>query len=102
LSRATPGVVGSVVVAGIGLSAVYPITISLLSREFGPAASRVGSVMFTMANLGGACLPWFVGYASNRIGDLKVGLAVPLIAGVAMFVLYFSNWKSVPAGQLDS
>jgi fucose permease len=102
LSRATPGVVGSVVVAGIGLSAVYPITISLLSREFGPAASRVGSVMFTMANLGGACLPWFVGYASNWIGDLKVGLAVPLIAGVAMFVLYFSNWKSVPAGQFDS
>ena len=94
LSRATPGVVGSAMVAGLGLSAVYPITISLLSREFGPAASRVGSVMFTMANLGGACLPWLVGYASNRYGSLKVGLAIPLVAGTAMFALYFSTWKS--------
>jgi FHS family glucose/mannose:H+ symporter-like MFS transporter len=102
LSRATPGVVGSAIVAGLGLSAVYPITISLLSREFGPAASRVGSVMFTMANLGGSCLPWLVGYASNRFANLKGGLAVPLIAGIAMFVLYFSTWKSVYAGQPGS
>jgi MFS transporter, FHS family, glucose/mannose:H+ symporter len=102
LSRATPGVVGSAILAGLGLSAVYPITISLLSREFGPAASRVGSVMFTMANLGGACLPWLVGYASNRFGSLKVGLAVPVIAGAGIFVLYFSNWKSAPAGYPSS
>jgi FHS family glucose/mannose:H+ symporter-like MFS transporter len=102
LSRATPGVVGSAIVAGMGLSAVYPITISLLSREFGPAASRVGSVMFTMANLGGASQPWLVGYASNRFGSLKVGLAIPLIAGAAMFVLYFWTWKSEHAGQPGS
>ena len=102
LSRATPGVVGSGIVAGLGLSAVYPITISLLSREFGPAASRVGSVMFTMANLGGASLPWLVGYASNRFGSLRIGLAGPLIAGIAIFALYFSNWKSTPAGQPGS
>jgi fucose permease len=98
LSRAMPGVVGSAVVAGIGLSVVYPITIALLSREFGPAASRVGSVMFTMANLGGACLPWLVGYASNRFANLKIGLAAPLVAGIGMFVLYFSHWKSAEAG----
>jgi fucose permease len=102
LSRATPGVVGSGIVAGLGLSAVYPITISLLSREFGPAASRVGSVMFTMANLGGASLPWLVGYASNRFGSLRIGLAGPLIAGIAIFALYFSIWKSTPAGQPGS
>ncbi len=102
LSRATPGVVGSGIVAGLGLSAVYPITISLLSREFGPAASRVGSVMFTMANLGGASLPWLVGYASNRFGSLRIGLAGPLIAGIATFALYFSNWKSTHAEQPGS
>jgi FHS family glucose/mannose:H+ symporter-like MFS transporter len=99
LSRATPGVLGSAIVAGVGLSAVYPITISLLSREFGPAASRAGSIMFTMANLGGACQPRLVGYASNRFGSLKVGLAIPFIAGTAMFVLYFSTWKSDHAAQ---
>jgi hypothetical protein len=31
-----------------------------------------------------------------------VGLAVPLIAGAAIFVLYFSNWKSAHAGQSGS
>lgn len=102
LSRAMPGVVGSAIVAGVGLSAVYPITIALLSREFGAAASRVGSVMFTMANLGGACLPWLVGYASNRFGNLKVGLAAPLIAGIGMFVLYLSNWKTEHRGEHGS
>ena len=97
LSRAMPGVIGSAMVAGIGLSAVYPITIALLSREFGAAASRVGSVMFTMANLGGAFLPWLVGYASNQFGSLKMGLTAPLIAGAGMFILYLSKWKSVDA-----
>jgi fucose permease len=97
LSRAMPGVVSSAMVAGIGLSAVYPITIALLSREFGPAASRVGSVMFTMANLGGALLPWLVGYTSNWSGNLKVGLTAPLIAGIGLFVLYLSKWKAVDA-----
>jgi fucose permease len=97
LSRAMPGVVSSAMVAGMGLSAVYPITIALLSREFGPAASRVGSVMFTMANLGGALLPWLVGYTSNWSGNLKVGLTAPLIAGVGLFVLYLSKWKAVDA-----
>jgi FHS family glucose/mannose:H+ symporter-like MFS transporter len=102
LSRATPGIVGSAIVTGLGLSAVYPITISLLSREFGSAASRVGSVMFTMANLGGAFLPWLVGYISNRFGSLRIGLAVPLGAGIGVFVLYFWDWKSAHVGDTGS
>lgn len=102
VSRATPGVVGSAIVTGLGLSAVYPITISLLSREFGPAASRVGSVMFTMANLGGAFLPWLVGYASNRFASLRIGLAAPLIAGISIFVLYFWDWKRPATAQVGS
>jgi fucose permease len=99
LSRATEGVAASAIVTGFGLSAVYPITISLLSQEFGPAASRVGSVMFTMANLGGAFMPWLVGYASNRFGSLRIGLAAPLIAGIGAFALYLSNWRSAHAGE---
>ena len=83
-------------VAGIGLAAVYPITISLLSQEFGEAASRLGSLMFTMANLGGAFLPWLVGYSSTRFGSLRAGMGVPLIAGVSMCALYLANWSSKP------
>jgi fucose permease len=93
LSHKLPGLASSTALAGLGLAAVYPITISLLSREFGSAATRVGSVMFTMANLGGASLPWLVGFFSTRFVDLRVGLAVPLAAAVAMYALYWSRWK---------
>jgi fucose permease len=99
-SHALPGVVASASVAGLGLAAVYPITISLLAREFGPAASRVGSVMFTCANLGGAFLPWLVGVSSNQVGTLKAGLAVPLIASGLMYFLYLRNWNSTAVEQL--
>jgi len=98
-TRTMSGVVLSAALAGLGLAAVYPITISLLSRQFGTAASRVGSVMFVMANLGGACLPWLVGYSSTRLGTLKAGLMVPLAGGVSMLALYFAPWKPALSEQ---
>jgi MFS transporter, FHS family, glucose/mannose:H+ symporter len=98
-SHSLQGVVASASTAGLGLSAVYPITISLLAREFGAAASRIGSVMFTCANLGGAFFPWLVGVSSNRAGSLKLGLAVPLIGAALMYVLYLRKWKTVQIEQ---
>ena len=97
LSQALPGVAISAILAGFGLSSVYPITISLLSREFGAAASRVGAVMFTAANLGGAILPWIVGISSTQFGTLKAGLAVPLLGSIMMYALYLREWKALPA-----
>jgi MFS transporter, FHS family, glucose/mannose:H+ symporter len=96
LSHKMAGVAASAAVAGLGLAAVYPITISLLSHEFGASATRIGSIMFTMANLGGALLPWLVGFFSTRFADLRIGLAVPLIAAVTMYVLYWTRWRSAP------
>jgi fucose permease len=95
-SRTMPSVVASTLLAGIGLAAVYPVTISLLSREFGRAAARVGSVMFAMANLGGASIPWLVGYCSHRFNDLRAGLAVPLLAAVLMTFLYWLKLTPSP------
>lgn len=86
-------VAGSACLAGLGLSSVYPITISLLSREFGSAAARVGSVAFTVANLGGSALPWLVGVSSQQLGSLKAGMAVPLLGAVGMLILYQRKWK---------
>jgi MFS transporter, FHS family, glucose/mannose:H+ symporter len=97
LSHGLRGVVVSAGVAGLGLSYVYPITISLLSREFGSASSRIGSFMFTMSNIGGGLLPWLVGVSSNHFGTLKAGLAVPLIGCAAMYGLYLREWKAAPA-----
>jgi MFS transporter, FHS family, glucose/mannose:H+ symporter len=96
LSHGLPGVAVSAGLAGLGLSYVYPITISLLSREFGSASTRVGSLMFTMSNIGGGLFPWAVGISSNQFGTLKAGLAVPLIGCAAMYVLYLREWKVAP------
>lgn len=92
-SRGEIGVACSASLAGIGLATVYPITISLLSREFGTAATRVGSIVFTVANLGGATLPWLVGFLSSESSNLRVGLAAPLVAAALMYGLYWSPWK---------
>jgi MFS transporter, FHS family, glucose/mannose:H+ symporter len=93
-SRGLLGVTASASLAGLGLSYVYPITISLLSREFGMASSRVGSLMFTMSNIGGAFMPWMVGASSNHFSSLKAGLAVPLIGCAAMYGLYLREWRA--------
>ncbi len=97
LSHGLRGVVVSAGLAGLGLSYVYPITISRLAREFGPASSRIGSFMFTLSNIGGGLLPWMVGVSSNHFGTLKAGLAVPLIGCAAMYGLYLRDWKAAPA-----
>jgi fucose permease len=95
LSHGLRGVVVSACLAGMGLSYVYPITISLLSREFGSSSSRIGSLMFTLSNIGGGLMPWMVGVSSNHFDSLKAGLAVPLIGCAAMYGLYFREWRSV-------
>jgi fucose permease len=81
-------VVASATIIGFGLSSVYPITISLLSRRFETASARAGSITFNMANFGGATLPFCVGYAGQHFGGLKMGLLVPLAAGILMLALY--------------
>jgi len=93
LSHGLRGVVLSACLAGLGLSGVYPITISLLSREFGSAPPKLGSLMFTLSNIGGGLLPWMVGVSSNHFGTLKAGLAVPLIGCAAMYGLYLREWR---------
>jgi MFS transporter, FHS family, glucose/mannose:H+ symporter len=93
-SHHLPGIALSVSAAGLGLASVYPITISFLSREFGAAASRVGSVAFMMSNLGGACLPWLVGLVSTQFGTIRSGMAIPLLTSAAMYVLYLPSWRS--------
>jgi MFS transporter, FHS family, glucose/mannose:H+ symporter len=94
LSHGLRGVVVSACLAGMGLSYVYPITISLLSVKFGSASARLGSVMFTLSNIGGGLMPWMVGVSSNHFGSLKAGLAVPLIGCAMMYVLYLREWKT--------
>ncbi|HEY3971781.1 MAG TPA: MFS transporter [Candidatus Sulfotelmatobacter sp.] len=95
-SHALPGVLLSACLAGFGLSIVYPIAVALLSLEFGASAARVGSLLFTLSNLGGGLLPWIVGVSSTRFGTLRAGLIMPLIGSGLMYVLYLRKWKTEP------
>ena len=86
-------VLASAAIIGLGLAAIYPITISLLTNCFGPMAARVGSVMFMLASFGAACMPWLVGVTSAKMSSLKFGLTIPLLGCVLMLVLYLRDWN---------
>jgi FHS family glucose/mannose:H+ symporter-like MFS transporter len=77
--------------AGFGLAPVYPITIAMLTKECGAAASRISGLLFALAGLGGAIMPWIVGLVSTQFGDLKIGLLVPLVSAGMLVLLYFQK-----------
>ncbi len=70
--------IAGVLIAGLGLSSLYPIFIAWLSKWYGLDARRVGGIFFALGALGGATMPWLVGFISTRAGSLLVGLLVPL------------------------
>ncbi len=91
LSARFSGIAAGASLAGLGLSAVFPITIARLSFRFGRAASRFVGPMFALGGLGGATLPWLVGFASDNLGGLREGLWIPVLCSLVMFTLYLSR-----------
>ena len=89
----------SAVVIGFGMASVYPITIALLSHQFGASAIRLGGVMFALAGFGAACMPWLVGFTSAQTDSLKLGLAVPLVGCILMLGLYLRDWSAPRSGR---
>ncbi|GAC1432503.1 MAG: MFS transporter [Terriglobales bacterium] len=78
-------------VAGLGLASVFPINVSLLSHWFGETATRLSGVIFSIGNLGGAMMPWLVGFLSTHFGSLRAGFLVPLFGSTAMLAFYLSH-----------
>jgi MFS transporter, FHS family, glucose/mannose:H+ symporter len=92
ISRNLPALTAGVGIAGLGLATVFPITIAELSRRFEGSASRFVGGMFALGGLGGATLPWLVGYVSNKFGNLRAGLWVPVAACAVLLALYLLRW----------
>src|ERR1700691_5957314 len=86
-ARTFASVAISVTAAGLGLAAIYPILIAWMVKTFGERSRRIGAIMFALAGMGGAVMPWFVGLASTGTGSLRAGLLVPLAGCLAMFAL---------------
>ncbi|MEP6643234.1 MAG: MFS transporter [Acidobacteriaceae bacterium] len=80
--------------AGLGLASVFPINVSLLPHWFGSAATPLSGVIFSVGNLGGAAMPWLVGFLSTLFGSLRAGFLVPLIGAVTMLAFYISQRAS--------
>jgi fucose permease len=77
----------SLLLAGLGCAAVFPICITWLSRWYGAKSVHMSGIMFSMASLGSSGMPWFVGFVSAHAGGLRSGLMVPLSCAVVMMGL---------------
>jgi fucose permease len=69
------------------LAAIYPILVAWMVKAFGERSRRIGAILFALAAMGGAVMPWFVGLTSTGTGSLRAGLLVPLAGCLAMFAL---------------
>jgi MFS transporter, FHS family, glucose/mannose:H+ symporter len=87
---------------GLGLAAVFPTTFAIFTRHFGRQASQLTGFFFVLAGLGGALIPWLVGFISARFGDLRIGLLIPLFGVASMIVLQIVIVRVLARGQLQS
>jgi fucose permease len=87
-----PGVVGGTLLTGASFATLYPITVARLSQRFGVAARSIGSLMFSLAAIGPAMIPWLVGVISHATGNLRAGLGVPLAGTVLLLLIHLWDW----------
>jgi FHS family glucose/mannose:H+ symporter-like MFS transporter len=91
-SSTLPGVIASAFLTGLSFSTLYPITVARLSHHYGIAARGIGSVMFSLAAVGPAMIPWLVGVISHATLNLRAGLLVPLVATVILLFIHLADW----------
>jgi len=89
---ALAGVIAGALITGLSFSTLYPITVARFSERFGVAARSLGSVMFSLAAVGPAVIPWMVGVISHAAGSLRSGLLLPLGATVILFLIHLFEW----------
>ncbi len=89
---ALPGVIGGALITGLSFATFYPVTVARLSQRFGLAARNIGTVMFSLATVGPAVIPWMVGVISHATGSLRAGLLLPLGATAILFLIHLFEW----------
>jgi fucose permease len=85
--RTLRGAAIGVAASGLGLACIYPLLVAWMVGYYGKRARRTGSVMFALAGVGGATMPWLVGFTSMRAGSLRTGLLVPVVGCLVMMTL---------------
>lgn len=72
---------------GAGLSFVFPTAIAVFSERESGGASRSAGIVFGLAALGGAGIPWAVGYVSTSLHSLRTAMTGMLACTVAMILV---------------
>jgi MFS transporter, FHS family, glucose/mannose:H+ symporter len=80
-TTASLGILPGVFMVGFGLGPVYPL---ILARAL---QYSEGTVIFFIAGLGSAFLPWLTGIVSTATSSLRLGLLVPVFASTLMLGL---------------
>ena len=73
--------------AGLGFAYIYPLLIAWMVENYGDQARRAGNVPFALASIGGATLPWLVGFVSTKTASLRAAMAVPAAGCLVMIGL---------------
>jgi len=82
-----PLLLAGAAVAGLGLAAVFPITVAVLSRDLGENSQRLGGFFFAIGNMGGATIPFLVGAVSTQTHSLRAGMALTLLSMALMLAI---------------
>ena len=80
-THASLGILPGVFLVGFGLGPVYPLLLAIALQY------SENTLIFVVAGLGSAFLPWATGVISSSTASLRIGLLVPLAASVLMLAL---------------
>jgi fucose permease len=80
-TRASLGIIPGVFLIGFGLGPVYPLLLAIALQY------SENTLIFFIAGLGSAVLPWMTGIVSTSTSSLRIGLLVPLAASGLMLAL---------------
>jgi MFS transporter, FHS family, glucose/mannose:H+ symporter len=94
-----PLLLAGAAIVGLGLAALFPITVAVLSRELGENSQRLGGFFFAIGNMGGATIPFLVGATSTYSGSLRAGMALTLFGMALMLAISATFSKRLAFGS---
>jgi len=89
------GIAACVALTGFGFAAIYPVLVAWMTKQLGEQVRRIGSIIFVLAAMGGATMPWLVGFFSTHEHTLRAGLLVPVASCAVMLAFLFWIPKGV-------
>ena len=73
--------------AGLGLAALYPIFLAVMTRELGAQSKRLAGFLFACGGMGAALIPFAVGAISSHTGSRREGLALVLVTMTVLLLM---------------